>query len=156
VTRSALVIALAALLMGCPRGGPAPDTKTPSLPAPLFPPAGVQAAIDAFDVAEQRRAEILERVETYSRDEPADYRRRLDADIAAIREASQSVESIAVPSCLRHTRELLILALTRTNEALERNAPEADPIEYKRARDAADAVFAQYRSELALQKKNVQ
>ena len=156
MTRSALVIALAALLAGCPRGGPAPEAKTASLPAPLCPPAGMQAAIDVFDVAEQRRSEILQRVETYSRDEPADFRRRLDADIAAIREASQSVENIAVPSCLRHTRELLVLALMRTNEALERNAPEADPIEYKRARDAADSVLAQYRSELALQKKNVQ
>jgi hypothetical protein len=150
-----VLLALAALAGGCSRSASPPETKASS-PAPLCPPAGVEAAIDVFDAAEQRRSEVLQRVETYSRDEPADYRRRLDADITAIREASQSVESIAVPSCLRHTRELLILALMRTNEALERNAPDADPIEYRRARDAADAVLAQYRSELALQKKNVQ
>ena len=155
--RAFLVVALAALVAGCPRTGPAPEAIVASkAPAPLCPPAGVQAATDAFDVAEQRRTEILERVEKYPREEPTDYRRRLDEDIAAIREAMHSVEALSVPSCLTQARNLLALALMRTDEALQRNGPEADPADYRRARDASEAVLAQYRTELALQKKNVQ
>lgn len=148
-------MALAALALGCSRSEPAPQAQTRS-PAPLCPPAGVEATLDAFDVAEQRRAEILERVEEYPRDEPANFRRRLDGDIAEIREAMHAVETLPAPSCLAHARELLALALLRTDEALQRNGPEADPIDYRRAREAADTVFAQYRNEVALQKRNVQ
>jgi len=155
--RALFIVALAAFIAGCPRTGPAPETQASAkAPAPLCPPAGVQAATDAFDVAEQRRTEVLERVDKYSREEPADFRRRLDADIAAIREATHAVEALSVPSCLVQARNLLELGLIRTDEALQRNGPEADPEDYRRAKDAADAVLTQYRTELALQKKNVQ
>lgn len=156
--KSALAaVALAALLAACSRASPEPETKAAAKsPAPLCPPAGVQTTTEAFEVAEQRRAEILDRVEKYSRAEPTDYRRHLDEDTAAIRDAMHSVEALSVPSCLVQARKLLALALMRTDEALQRNGPEDDPVDYRRAKDASEVVMTQYRNEMALQKRNVQ
>ena len=147
----ALLLVLAAL---CARTPP-PDPSTSRLPNTCATPA-FAAMVAEYDAMTTRRAEVLARIEAIPVEEPAEYVKRWKEEQAALAELSARAEAAGPPRCLIHAKELFVLHLARTQAAVELRAPDRDFSEYRRARETADSIHAQYLSEVKAQEKNRQ
>jgi hypothetical protein len=151
---SALLIASAALC-ACGKAGPIEEPRKASMPA-VCARAQFQDALDRFEAAADRRDALLLRAEKYPQGEPAEYLRRYEKDLAEYRELAREAAAIAVPRCLREAREIFIGYLDKSDAAMVARHPGEDPSAYRQRRETADTVYAQFRSEVAQQRKNAQ
>jgi len=114
--------------------------------------ASTVAQLDALR-DEQLRA--LARVEAAPANEPFEYSQRWKREQEALTQlASKAAAEVREPRCLAHAKALFIRYLEETAKALELRAPDRDFAEYRRARESAESIHAQYVSELRLQEKN--
>ena len=147
----ALVLVLVAL---CVRKPP-PDPTPAKLPNTCST-APFAAAVAAFDGLLARRDEALKSIEAIPLDEPAEYVRQWRREEAVLSELSASAERVDPPRCLAHAKELFVQHLAQTQAAVALRAPDKDFADYRRARDVADAILAQFRAEVRLQEGNRQ
>jgi hypothetical protein len=147
----ALVLVLVAL---CARKPP-PDPAAARLPNTCAT-AQFAAVVGEFEALSARRAEALKRIEAIPVDEPAEYVRRWKREEEVLAELSSAAERVELPRCLAHAKELFLQHLAQTRTALALRAPDRSFDEYRRARETADAIHAQYLGEIRLQEANRQ
>jgi hypothetical protein len=147
----ALVLILVAL---CARKPP-PDPVAARLPNTCAT-AQFAAVVGEFDALSARRADALKRVEAIPVDEPAEYVRLWKREGEVLSELSSAAERVEAPRCLAHAKELFLQQLAQTRTALSLRAPDRDFLDYRRARETADAIHGQYLREIRLQETNRQ
>ena len=145
----ALVLVLVAL---CVRKPP-PDPTAAKLPNTCAS-AQFAAAVAAFDGLSAQRVDSLKALEAIPVDEPAEYVRRWRREEEVLAGLSSAAERVDLPRCLAHAKELFLQHLAQTQAAVALRSPDKDFADYRRARDIADAILAQFRAEVRLQESN--
>lgn len=132
-----------------PLGGKLPNTCASSQVA--------AAVADFSDLAAQRDA-ALARIEALPIEEPAEYVRVWQAEIAKLKDLAATAQAAGLPRCLAHAQELFVLYLAQSGRAAEQRRPEGegDFADYRRALETADVIRGQYAAEVKLQEKNRQ
>jgi hypothetical protein len=148
----AACVLAAMLVAGCSKGAPEPQ---PSSKLPNTCGRDMFAAtVRAFDDIAFERDQVLARIEALSIGEPAEYVRRWDQEKANLRQLAAKAEQVGLPRCLANAKELFLHYLEKTQAAVDLRAPSADFIDYRRERETADSIYAQYEAEVRLQEKN--
>ncbi len=112
------------------------------------------AASDELDSLAARRDASLARIEALPVEEPAEYVRLWQVELALLRDLAAKAEGVGAPRCLAHAKDLFAQYLAQSLLAAEQRAPDKDPEDFRRARETADTIHAQYVSEVKLQEKN--
>ena len=133
----------------------------PVVPRPVAMPAvcskiQFDAALAAFEDVAFRRDLILARADGYPLDEPVEYLRLVTQDEEEFRELAAQAGAISVPRCLRMATQMFEDYVDRSRAALEARRPGNDPAVYREKRETADTVYAQFKAEIAQQRRNAQ
>jgi len=118
--------------------------------------AQFDAAIDELETIAIRRDEILARADAYQELEPVEYLRRTSSDEAEFGELAARAERVFAPRCLHVAKDMYAAYLDKSRIALEARRPADGPSTFRGKRETADAVYGQFRTEVAQQRKNVQ
>ena len=112
--------------------------------------------VAAFGELRTDQSFALSSVEATSIEEPLDYAIALKREKEVLRNLHGKAEGVRVPRCLAHAKELFLRYLEETSKALDLRRADKDVGDYRRARESAESIYSQYRSELKLQEKNRQ
>ena len=118
--------------------------------------AQFEAAIDELETIAVHRDEILARADSYQELEPVEYLRRTSSDEAEFGELAAHAERVFAPRCLHVAKDMYAAYLDKSRIALEARRPADGPSTFRGKRETADAVYGQFRTEVAQQRKNVQ
>jgi len=118
--------------------------------------AQFEAATEELETIALHRDEILARADAYPLSEPVEYLRRASSDEAEFGELAARAERVFAPRCLHAAKEIYATYLERSRIALEARRPGDEPSTFRQKRETADTVYAQFMTEVALQRKNVQ
>ena len=108
----------------------------------------------AFGELRTDQSFALSRVEATSIEEPLDYALALKREQEVLRDLHGKAAVVREPRCLAHAKELFLRYIEETSKALDLRGADKDFGDYRRARESAESIYAQYRSELQLQEKN--
>jgi hypothetical protein len=152
--RIALLLVILLGLAACSR-------KEPVAPARIAMPmtcskAQFDTAVEELEVIAIRRDEFLARAEQYPLAEPAEYLRLTVQDEAEFGGLAARAEKVFMPRCLQRAKEIYAGYLDASRVALEARRPGVDPSTFREKRETADAVYAQFKTEVVAQRKNVQ
>jgi len=147
-----LVLAAAALLVACSKSAPEPQVSS-KLPTTCGRDH-FAATVKAFDEIAFERNEALARIEALPVAEPAEYVRRWDQEKAKLKELAAKADAVGLPRCLTNAKEIFLQYLAKTLAAAELRNPAADFIDYRREKETADSIYAQYEAEVRLQERN--
>ena len=115
-----------------------------------------EAAVDELETIAIRRDEILARADAHPVSEPAEYLRLTARDEAEFRELIPRAEKLFTPRCLQGAKEIYAGYLEKSRIALEARRPGEGPSTFREKRETADAVYQQFKTEVAQQRKNAQ
>jgi len=118
--------------------------------------AQFEETVAALDDLRIGQSLVLSRVESRSVEEPFDYSIALKDGQGELRALQAKAQSVREPRCLAHAKALFVRYLEETLEALGRRVADRDFGDYRRARESAESIYEQYRSELKLQEGNRQ
>ena len=150
-----VLVALAAIA-ACSRSEPPKDAAKPLVLPRTCDRARLASASDEFERLSRARDAALARIEAQSPDEPVEYLRHLQGELAALAELIDAAPKIDVPRCLFQARDMYARYLEASRTALDMRRPGRDFSHYRVARETADTVHGQFLTELSLQKKNEQ
>ena len=146
------LLAAAALIAACSKSAPEPQVAS-TLPTTCGR-GQFAATVAAFeDIASERDA-VLARIEALSIDEPAEYVRRWDQEKSKLNELALKADGVGLPRCLARAKEIFLHYLAKTQAAVELRNPAANFMGYRREKETADSIYAQYEAEVRLQEKN--
>ena len=147
----ALILVLVALCTRRPF-----DVKTSERLPNTCATAQFAETIAALDDLRIDQSLALSRVESMSVAEPLDYALALKQGQGELRALQGQATGVREPRCLAHAKELFVRYLEETLKALELRVGGEEFDDYRRARESAESIYAQYRAELKLQEKNRQ
>ena len=98
----------------------------------------------------------ISRIEATSVEEPYEYVQRWQREREELKAIAARAAAHREPRCLAHAKELFARYLEETEKAVEMRAPDSDFTDYRRARESAERIHAQYSAELKLQEPNQQ
>ena len=153
--RAALLALAFAVLAACSREPPKDAAKPLVLPR-TCDRARLASASDEFERLTRARDASLARIEAESPDEPVEYLRRLQGELAVFAELADAAPRIDVPRCLFQARDMYVRYLEASRTALDMRRPGLDFSQYRVARETADTIHGQFLTELNLQRKNEQ
>jgi hypothetical protein len=114
------------------------------------------AMVETFDGLRFNQSVVLERIEKLPLDEPLEYVINWQREQAILKDLAARAGAVREPRCLTQAKSLFLRYLEETLKAVELRAPDKDFTDYRRARESADSIDAQYRAELKLQEANRQ
>jgi DNA polymerase/3'-5' exonuclease PolX len=147
----ALVLVLVAICTRRPLDGKLSERLPNTCNAAQFREAAV-----AFEDLRFNQSMALERVEKMPIREPLDYALTLKRELATLRDLEGKASAVSEPRCLAHAKQLFIRYLEETQKALALRGADKDFNDYRRARESAENIHAQYAAEVKLQEKNRQ
>jgi len=118
--------------------------------------ADFDAAVEELETVALRRDEILARADSHPVSEPTEFLRLTARDEAEFQALFPRAEKVFMPRCLHAAKEIYAGYLEKSRIALVARRPSEGPSTYREKRETADAVYRQFRTEVAAQRKNVQ
>jgi len=112
--------------------------------------------VSAFEELRLDQSLAVSRVESTPIQEPLDYAEVMKREQQVLRELQGKASAVREPRCLGHAKELFLRYLQETSKALALRGADKNFSDYRRARESAETIRAQYASELKLQEKNRQ